>query len=213
MEAAHVWMVVAITWLAVISPGADFAVVSRNSSVHGRSAGLASSVGIGAGCFVHVGYAIVGLAVIFQLLPGFFRYIQIIGALYLAYLGVTLMLSKSVDPSDPAAIRHSPRNSWHFFRMGLLTNSLNPKTSLFVISLYSQVIGLETALSEKLLWGIFIAVSHVLWFGGVSVFMSTPVVRSRILANQRAFNVAIGVALVVLGGLLLGNDIGGTTQG
>lgn len=209
MDIAHAWVVIAITWLAVISPGADFAVVSRNSSIHGRSAGIASSVGIASGCFVHVGYAIVGLAVISQLLPDFFLYIQVIGAVYLGYLGISLALSAGVNPDAGASATNADRNALHFFGMGLLTNSLNPKTSLFVVSLYSQVIGPDTLLTEKLLWGAFIAISHFLWFGGVSVFMSAPAVRSKILANQRPFNVAIGLALVALGVLLLTNDLEG----
>lgn len=79
MDFPQGWAIVAVTWLAVISPGADFAIVTRNASIYGRSAGVASSFGIASGCFVHVAYAIMGLALISQLFPGFFRYIQGIG--------------------------------------------------------------------------------------------------------------------------------------
>lgn len=208
MDIAQVWIIATITWLAVVSPGADFAVVSRNSSLFGQSAGLASSVGIASGCFVHVAYAILGLALISQYFPDFFEYVRIIGAGYLIYLGVTMVRAKA-DGADSIQASGQQLSNWRYFRMGLLTNSLNPKTSLFVISLYSQVIGPETAMDAKILWGVFIAISHFIWFGAVSMFMSTPAIRTQILQNQRVFNVTIGVVLLALGGILMfKNDLG-----
>ena len=200
MDITQAWVVATITWLAVISPGADFAIVSRNSSLFGQGAGLASSVGIASGCFVHVAYAILGLALISQYVPGFFEYVRIIGAAYLLYLGFSMLRAKAVQISSGGDDQLS---NWRYFGMGLLTNSLNPKTSLFVISLYTQLIGPETSMETKLLWGAFIAASHFFWFGAVSMFMSTPAVRSRILENQRLFNIAIGGVLLLLGGFLL----------
>lgn len=208
MDITQAQVIATITWLAVISPGADFAVVSRNSSLFGHGAGLASSVGIASGCFVHIAYAILGLALISQYVPEFFQYVRIIGAGYLLYLGVTMMRSKAGHISATPGGDHRFTN-WRYFRMGLLTNSLNPKTSLFVISLYSQVIGPETSLEMKLLWGVFISASHFLWFGSVSMFMSAPAIRASILSNQRVFNGAIGFVLLLLGSvLLLKNDLG-----
>ncbi len=208
MDITQAWVIATITWLAVISPGADFAIVSRNSSLFGHSAGLASSVGIASGCFVHVAYAILGLALISQYVPGFFEYVRIIGAGYLLYLGLVMVRSQPVQVSANDGDDKQLTN-WRYFGMGLLTNSLNPKTSLFVISLYSQVIGPDTSLEAKLLWGAFIAISHFLWFSAVSMFMSASAIRTRILNNQRAFNSAIGFILLLLGCfLLLKNDLG-----
>lgn len=202
MDIAQAWIIATITWLAVVSPGADFAVVSRNSSLFGQSAGLASSIGIASGCFVHVAYAILGLALISQYFPDFFEYVRIIGAGYLIYLGLTMVRAK-VAGANSTQTDGQQLSNWRYFRMGLLTNSLNPKTSLFVISLYSQVIGPETSMDAKVLWGVFIALSHFIWFGAVSLFMSTPAIRIQILQNQRLFNVAIGAVLLALGALLL----------
>ena len=208
MDLTQAWLIASITWLAVISPGADLAIVSRNSSLFGKAAGIASSLGIASGCFVHVAYAILGLALISQYVPGFFEYIRIIGAMYLIYLGFSMVRAPSVGQMTELSSQTQSSN-WRYFSMGLMTNSLNPKTSLFVISLYSQVIGPETPMDEKLLWGAFISLSHFLWFGAVSTFMSTPTVRMKILENQKTFNVSIGLLLIMLGGLLfLNNKLG-----
>lgn len=53
-----------ITVLAVISPGQDFAMVTRNSYIHGRKVGLASAIGIAAGVQVHVFYTLFGMTLL-----------------------------------------------------------------------------------------------------------------------------------------------------
>ncbi len=197
-------IIATITWLAVISPGADFAVVSRNSSLYGRGAGLASSAGIASGCWVHVTYAALGLALILKFIPDLFVYIQILGAAYLVYIGYTTIFSKTLNVND---IKNQSLNShWRYYGTGFLTNSLNPKTSIFVISLYSQVIGAETPLIEQFLWGAFISLSHFLWFAAIARFMSSGKIRDRILSNQKIFNIVIGMALTALGILLFLNQ-------
>lgn len=64
-------------------------------------------------------------------------------------------------------------------RSGFLTNALNPKTCLFVVSLFMQVIDPHTALPAQLGYGAFIALAHVAWFGLVACFLSSPAVRGR----------------------------------
>ncbi|WP_018689309.1 LysE family translocator [Ahrensia kielensis] len=208
MSFEHIIVIISITWLAVISPGADFAVVSRNSSVHGRSAGLASSAGIASGCWIHVAYAIFGLALIIEFFPDLFTYIQTAGAAYLIYIGISTALAKPI--SDVPNSHILVVTNWRHYGTGVLTNSLNPKTSIFVISLYSQVIGAQTPIPVQLLWGAFISASHFIWFAAISYFMSAPQIRSWVLRHQKAFNLVIGIILALLGVLLfLADDLGG----
>jgi threonine/homoserine/homoserine lactone efflux protein len=193
-------LIASVTWLAILSPGADFAMVSRNSFLYGRSAGLAASTGIAIACWFHVMYAIFGIAIVQRLLPQALDVIRMLGAAYLIYVGVTTAVSKVRD------VEHSlvgGRTVGREMMTGILTNGLNPKTSIFVISLYTQVIGRDSPLSHQLLWGLFICLSHLAWFAVVSVFLSKPAVRSIVLRRQRAFNVSIGAVLAFLGVLLL----------
>ncbi len=53
--------VILITCLAVISPGADFAIVTRNSYLYGRQIGLSTALGIAGGVWIHVAYSLLGL--------------------------------------------------------------------------------------------------------------------------------------------------------
>ncbi|NRA21609.1 MAG: LysE family translocator [Oceanospirillaceae bacterium] len=204
MGIEQILIVAGITWLAVISPGADFAVVSRNSSNYGRGAGIASSAGIASGCWVHIGYAIFGISLIMRFFPSLFAVIQVCGAAYLVYLGLATIISgqKKVVNSD----QNITVSLWRYFSTGLLTNSLNPKTSIFVISLYTQLIGPQTSMYEQLLWGIFISLSHFLWFSIIAFFMSTSKIRRWIMHHQWQFNFVIGLLLIALGLALFFTD-------
>ena len=158
MPLEYMMIIASITWLAVISPGADFAVVSRNSSLYGRSAGIASSAGIAAGCWVHVAYAIFGLGLIMEFFPNFLDYVQTVGAAYLIYLGIATVRSRATE--DRLEEKSINVRDWKHFTTRLLTNSLNPKTSIFVISLYSQAIGEGVNLWIQIVSGAFISLSH-----------------------------------------------------
>ena len=82
--------VILVTTLAVISPGADFAMVTRTSLLRSRSAGLWVALGIGCGVLVHVGYTLLGLGVLLQSLPWLFTLLKWAGAAYLVWLGISL---------------------------------------------------------------------------------------------------------------------------
>ena len=75
------------TLLAVISPGADFAMVTRSSYAQGRKAGLAAAIGIALGVQVQVLYTVLGIAVIISQSPALFLVMKVLGAGYLIYLG------------------------------------------------------------------------------------------------------------------------------
>ena len=79
--------VVLITILAVISPGADFAIVTKNSYLYGRQIGILTALGIALGVLVHVSYTLVGVAVVLKFAPNFLTYIKYLGAFYLIYIG------------------------------------------------------------------------------------------------------------------------------
>jgi threonine/homoserine/homoserine lactone efflux protein len=199
-------IILGIIWLAVISPGADFAMISQISSIQGRRAGILAAMGIAIGCWLHVTYAIFGLALVERLFPQALSIIRVAGAIYLIYLGIKMMLAKTKP-----AIADAPAcegNETRAFITGLLTNSLNPKTSVFVVSLYAQGIGRETSIFVQLGYGAAISLSHLIWFGLVAVFLSQSAIRAYVLANQRAVNIVIGCMLILLGIALALSDIG-----
>ncbi len=198
-------IILGIVWLAVVSPGADFAMVSRASFIEGRTAGLYAALGIAAACWFHIGYAVFGLALVERWFPNLLEVIRYAGAGYLVYLGFSIAFSRpsATDAEDAAA----PGKPHRLFLTGLFTNALNPKTSIFVVSLYAQIIGPGTSTGIKLGYGLLISLSHLAWFGLVAFFLSQPAIRARVLKRQRHMNTAIGFILILLGLILAFADL------
>jgi threonine/homoserine/homoserine lactone efflux protein len=197
----ELYAVILITLLAVISPGPDFAMITRNSYAFGRRVGLMSALGIAVGVQVHVFYTALGIAAFITGSPAVFVAVKIAGAAYLIYLGVTTFITTSTTVlTEPAPKAIS---QWSAFKMGFLTNALNPKTMLFVIAVYTQVLHPFSPLHSYLYYGFFISAIHWLWFSLVAVFFSSSRLRDKLLQHRRVLDGVIGSALIALGASLL----------
>jgi len=189
--------VASITVLAVISPGADFAMVTRNSLLHGRRAGLLAAVGIASGVQLHVLYSMLGVALLIQQSPQWFDVIKLAGAVYLIFVGWQTIRSRTAtDMSNNSQQRLSPLAAW---RSGFFTNALNPKTTLFVVSVYAQVVQPGTPLLVQIGYGLFMSLAHWVWFSVVTVVFSEPRLRNQMLRRQVVLNGCIGGVLMALG--------------
>lgn len=188
--------VITITVFAVISPGPDFAMVSRNSLALSRRAGLLTALGIGLGVLVHVAYTLLGVGLLIRQSLWLFNLIKLAGALYLIYLGLRMWRSQSAPGGAAPA---TPLSDLAALRVGFLTNVLNPKTTIFIVSLFMQVVQPGTALPMQLAYGVFISLAHVLWFGLVACCFSAGAVRARLLACRQAIDRVFGSVLIVFG--------------
>ena len=189
--------VITITLLAVISPGPDFAMVTRNSLMLSRRAGVLTAVGIGLGVLVHVTYTLVGVGLLIQQSLWLFNTIKLVGAVWLVYLGVKMLRSRA--GGTPVDRRVIPLSDAAALRTGFLTSVLNPKATIFIVSLFMQVVGPETPLAVQIGYGVFISVVHMAWFSLVAVFFSSPVLRRAMIERQWMADRVIGVALMGLG--------------
>ena len=186
------------TLLAVISPGADFAMVTRSSYAQGRKAGLAAAVGIALGVQVHVLYTVLGIAVIISQSPTLFLGMKVLGAGYLVYLGYQSLTNTRRISLDGVAAS-SAASVTQALRTGFLTNALNPKTMLFVISAFTQVVQPGSSLALDFAYGAFMSVAHWLWFSLVAVFFSSTALRKAMIERQGLVDRVIGLALIGLG--------------
>ena len=193
--------VAVITVLAVVSPGGDFAMVTRNSYLYGRRAGLWTAAGIAIAVWIHVAYTLLGVSVLLVTFPALFHMVRMLGAVYLVYIGYQTMRHHkiSVDMHGEVAALSDKAA----FKNGFMTNALNPKTTLFVLSTFTQIVKPETSMWIQVGYGGFMSLAHLLWFGVVAVALSAPRVRNKLLAKQAMVNRIIGVILIVLGLLLL----------
>jgi RhtB (resistance to homoserine/threonine) family protein len=192
--------VLTISLLAIVSPGPDFAMVTRNSLVLSRRAGVMTALGIGLGVLVHVGYTLVGVGLLIQQSLFLFNAIKLVGAAYLIYLGMKMLRAKPSDPLADPFIR--PLSDGAALRTGFLTNTLNPKTTVFIVSLFLQVVQPDTPLTVQIAYGVFIAVAHMAWFSLVALCFSAGAVRDRLLGVRHRIDRAFGGLLVGFGILL-----------
>ena len=186
-----------ITILAVISPGPDFAMVTKNSYSYGVKTGLLTAFGIAMGVQIHVFYTVLGLSFVIAGSPTLFLLIKLVGVGYLIYLGFKSLTNKT-QLTIENSVSLMPTN-FQALRVGFLTNALNPKTMLFVIALYTQVVNINNLLWQNLAYGVFISLAHWAWFSCVALFFSTPILRAKILSKQRVADRIIGILLIILG--------------
>ncbi|WP_353231817.1 LysE family translocator [Pseudomonas helleri] len=192
--------VITITTLACISPGPDFAMVSRNGLLLSRRAGVLTAVGIGMGVLVHVCYTLLGLGLVLQQTLWLFSALKLAGAAYLVYLGVKMLRSKPaiecLDAPPPVM------SDLAALRTGFLTNALNPKTAIFIVSLFMGVVRPDTALTVQIAYGLFIAGAHILWFSLIALCFSAGRVREKLVAARHWIDRIFGGLLVSFGVLL-----------
>lgn len=218
-----------VVFIGAVAPGADFAIVSRYASLNGRAAGLAAAAGIAGGLAVNATAALLGLAAVLLASPLLYAAIRAAGALYLLYLGITILWSLRPGPSaasggDEAGAAPSPPTTgtdgrlqpegvgvvevtrapsavWKAFRQALFTNLLNPKPIIFLVTLMPQFLPVDPDVASRAVLGAVTVVAAFAWFAIVALVFSAF---ARLFAIPR---VAFGVSLVT-GLMLLSIGIG-----
>ena len=186
--------------LAVASPGPDFAVVVRESVAHGRKAGTWAALGVGSAIFLHVGYSLLGIGFIVSQSIVLFNALKWAAAAYLLYIGFKALRAKPAKASDEA-IKGGPneRSAKSAYISGFVTNGLNPKATLFFLSLFTVVINPHTPLLVQGGYGIYLAVATAAWFCVVARLFSQARVRAGFARMGHWFDRAMGGVLVALG--------------
>ncbi|MDN2662967.1 LysE family translocator [Psychromonas sp. 14N.309.X.WAT.B.A12] len=190
--------VTVIAIFMAISPGADFVMITRNSLFHGRQSGLYSALGIGLAIWIHVAYSIAGLAIIISKSILLFSLIKYLGAAYLIYIGYKTLTAKS-KLNDMQQTDSEPLSNFAALKLGFITNALNPKTTLFFLSLFTQVVNPSTPVSIQILYGLIICLAHIAWFSMVSMFFSHPALVSKFNIHKQKIEKVVGSVLIGFG--------------
>lgn len=181
-----------------ISPGADFLMVTRNSIFHGRQSGLYSSLGVSLAIWVHVAYSIAGLALIISNSIFLFSLIKYLGAAYLIYIGWKTFNSP-IETVLETDVKEISLSNYSSFRIGFITNVLNPKTTIFFLSIFTQVVEIGTPLGIQIVYGAIISLAHLLWFSSVSLFLSQPALLRKFHSYKKSIERVLGCVLMGFG--------------
>lgn len=190
--------------LAVASPGPDFALVLRQSLAFGRRTALWTSLGVGSAILVHVGYALLGLGLLLRGSEFWFAVVKYAGAGYLAWVGWQALRARPAPetPGGGSAASVAPPAQRSAFVTGFLTNVLNPKATLFFMSLYALVVSPQTPKSVQAAYGVWMAVATAAWFSLVAVLFTHAAVRRRFLRYGHWIERLLGVVLLGFAAML-----------
>ncbi|MGK4474234.1 LysE family translocator [Aeromonas molluscorum] len=183
-------------------PGPDSLLIMLRSGSQGWRAGSMAALGIGTGTMVHVLAAALGLSALLSASASLFSIIKLLGALYLIYLGVGLLRTRSGPLLDKRKIKLAPLPYGRLFWQGFLTNLLNPKVALFFLAFVPQFIAPDApqkALAFILLGCIF-NLNGMIWCHLLA--LSTAFASSKLKVSaklSRWLNRVMGGLFVVLG--------------
>jgi len=162
-----------------LTPGPDMLYTAARSSSEGVRAGVVSALGVAAGIMVHTAAVALGVAALLIAVPVAYDAIRIAGAIYLAVLGLQLLL-KPKPPGAPRSL--APARLRAVFLQGVVTNVLNPKVALFFLAFLPQFVdpAAGSAMAQLLLLGLLFNAQ------GTLVNLAVAVFASRITAWLRA---------------------------
>jgi RhtB (resistance to homoserine/threonine) family protein len=152
-----------------MTPGSDTMYILGRSISQGRKAGILSAIGISAGCMIHTLLAGFGLSLIVVQSETAFNIIKYLGAVYLFYLGIRMIISSR---AEQLSIDDKPADMRRIFISGVITNVLNPKVALFFLAFLPQFV--ETGKTHNaipfLLLGATFTTTGTVWCLGLAFF-------------------------------------------
>ena len=187
--------VVFLHLFAVMSPGPDYVLISRQSIRYGRKIALWSAGGIGVGILFHSILAATGILLLIASNDFYLSMLKLICCSYLLYLGISSIVNTS--DFNQTSLQKNRWSSSGGFLVGLLTNITNIKALLFFITLFGVV--LNTQHKEILLiYGIYMAVATFIWFAFISFIFTSDIFRSRFIDYFKFFEKLLGVVLIMI---------------
>lgn len=131
-------------WLLNLTPGPDVLYIVTHALRSGARAGIVAGLGITSGCFVHIFAAALGVGALLAASVTAFNLLKWVGAAYLFYVGIKLLLSRAegsllTNASDrvTAPVQF---DGWRVYAGGFWTNVLNPKVAIFFLAFVPQFI-------------------------------------------------------------------------
>ncbi|MEO9874432.1 MAG: LysE family translocator [Anderseniella sp.] len=188
---------------ALMLPGPDFVAVVRSSMSRGTAAGLLTTVGVTIGLGFYASLSLLGLSAVLLEYQWLAWAVRVCGGIYLAYLGLRLILTKPAIVAIDDTVVKDGGNPLVF---GFLVTLTNPKAIVLFTSVFA------TAITDAMpFWGMMVMIglvmaSALIWYTIVAVFMSSRPVISRFRNAQHWIERAAGVCFVAIGGKILADS-------
>lgn len=195
LSVASIWAV------AAISPGPNFLMTAQIAIARSRTAGLAVVCGIGVATAIWGICGLAGVQAIFIAAPWAYALLKVVGAAYLIYSGIRLIMrSRRGGESDTVSIGEARLLTVaRAFRIGLVTSLANPRSALSVASIFAVALPTKVPLvlgaaAVTLMVGISVA-----WYALVVWLFAAEAVSGGYRRMRHAIDRAAGGLLVLFG--------------
>ncbi len=166
-----------------MTPGPGMAYVVARTVAGGRSEGLASCLGTGIGGMFHVAAAALGLSLLIAQSAVAFSLVKYLGAAYMVYLGIRLLLRKDQQFTVERVASQGARRA---LLEGIAVEALNVKTALFFLAFLPQFVSPAEPLVPQLVLLGSICVALNTLVDVVAVFVADQLLRSDAARATRA---------------------------
>lgn len=188
--------------LAVMSPGPDFAVVTRNTLKFGKSSGVWTAFGVGTAILLHVTYAVLGFSLLISQSETAFQIVKYLGAAFLLYLGIMSLRSRPAKELNEKEFNRENQatvlSKKKAFLQGFFTNALNVKAMLFFLTLFTAIVSTTTPVNFQIGYGLWMAVATFAWFSFVASVFGHPPIRAFFNRSGHILDWVMGVILIGL---------------
>lgn len=205
MSLSSYWLefltIAGVHFLAVASPGPDFAIVLKHCVNYGRRAAILTSIGIGLGILVHVSYSLLGIGILIETTPWLFTLLSFAAATYLFFIGFQAIRSApptAINDNENGQTIQQSISDKKALLVGLVTNGLNPKATLFFLSVFAVVVSAQTPNVVKAGYGLYLAFATGLWFCILSYLLSARQIRKKLQQKGYIFDRIMGLVLIIL---------------
>jgi len=197
------FLIAVVHFLAVASPGPDFAIILKQSIRYDRRTAIFTSFGIATGILLHVTYSLIGIGLLIASDERLFTALKYLAASYFCYIAWHSLRAKKPENINDQSQASSnlpdefPSPKKAFFT-GFLINGLNVKATLFFVSLFSVIIIPETPFAIKLSYGLYMTVATAAWFVLLSYLLTQSRVRRLLQVKGYLLDRVMGVVLLFL---------------
>ena len=181
-----------------LTPGPDTMYIISRSISQGTKAGVYSALGITSGSIIHTLLAAFGLSIILMNSIFLFNTVKIVGAIYLAFLGIKMILARKTTAPEPKHVQVMLHRK--IFLQGMIVNVTNPKVALFFIAFIPQFISSENSSPLPfLLLGLTFCVTGGIWGFFIANFSSQSTNKLRGNKNvQLILNKLTGIVFIAM---------------
>ncbi len=191
------YSVLLIWGLAAVTPGPNFFITIHTAIGTTRRLSFYTVLGIVAGTLVWSVSGYMGISILFKTAPALYIFLKITGGLYLMVVGLNLIFKRK----DPVQCDNGtkPHSAMSCFRLGLLTNLLNPKTAFFMTGLFAATVSPDPAPQNGAACVLLICAVSAGWYSFVAAVFSYDKAKKAFEAHKRKIERAAGAIFVGYG--------------